>query len=93
MERWIKDAELHYKLQRGFTSTAVMAHNICWVDGLICIECLTTTFELCSTLSVGKGRVYDRAGCSKVCAHWVSQMMTDVHKERKKAVTTDVLRQ
>jgi len=58
MERWIKEAEtggaaLHHKLQSGFTSTAVMAY-ICWVDGLICNECLTTD-ELCSTLSISKG--------------------------------------
>jgi len=61
MERWIKEAEkggaaLHHKLQSGFTSTAVLDHNICWVDGLICSECLTTD-ELCSTLSIGKGSV------------------------------------
>ena len=62
MERWIKEAEtggaaLYHKLQSGFTSTAVMAHNICWVDGLMCSECLTTTDELCFTQSIGKGSV------------------------------------
>lgn len=61
VERWLKEVEtggavLHHKLQSGLTSTAVMAH-ICWVDGLICNECLTTTDELCSTLYIGKGSV------------------------------------
>jgi len=38
--RWIKEAEtggaaLHHKLRSGLTSTALMAHNICWVGGMI----------------------------------------------------------
>jgi len=60
--RWIKEAEtggaaLHHQLRSGLTSTALMAHNICWVDGMICSDCLTTTDELYSTLSIGKGSV------------------------------------
>jgi len=68
--RWIKEAEtggtaLHHKLWSGLTSTALMAHNICWVDVMICSDCLTTTDELYSTLSIGKGSVMAELAISR----------------------------
>jgi hypothetical protein len=60
--RWIKEAgtggtALHGKLQSCHFCTAVKPHNIWWVDELICSECLITTDELYSTLSISKGSV------------------------------------
>jgi hypothetical protein len=37
--------------------------------------------------------ITEELGYSKVCACWVPQMMTDAHKEERKATVTDLLPQ
>jgi hypothetical protein len=52
--------------------------------------------EICSTLYTGKGSVMtiiEELGCSKVCAHWLQQILIVAHKETKKAIATDLLHQ
>jgi hypothetical protein len=34
--------------------------------------------------------VCEELGCSKVCAQWVSQMLTDAHKEARTEIATDL---
>ena len=62
IESWTEEAEtggatLHDKMWSGFTCTVLIPHSICWVDGLVCSECLITTDEQCCALSIGKGSV------------------------------------
>jgi len=35
--------------------------------------------------------VCEELGCSKVCAQWVPQMLTDAHQEARKGIATDLL--
>jgi hypothetical protein len=49
-------AELHDKLWRGCSCSAVMCDNICQVDELICGNCHITN-ELFFNLSISKGSV------------------------------------
>jgi len=35
--------------------------------------------------------VIGELGCSKICAHWVPQMVIDAHREARKVIVTDLL--
>lgn len=89
-EEQIGGAKLHDKLQNGRICTAVMTHN-CQVDELVSGDHQITTDTLCSTLSPGKGSVVaiiKETSYSKLCEPWVPQMLTDAHKETRRATAT-----
>jgi hypothetical protein len=87
--RWIEEAErggaaLNDKLWSGLTCAAVMTHSIHQVGKLICGDRCIRTNKLCSTLYIGKGSVMaiiEQLGYSKVCACWVTRMLTVLCKE------------
>jgi hypothetical protein len=60
-----------------------MPHNIHWVEELISSDHHIMTDELCFTVSIDKGRVteiIEELGYSKVCAHYMQQILTIAHK-------------
>lgn len=66
---------------------AVMPDNNQQTDKLVCGNYRITTEELYSTPPTHKGSVMaltEELGCSKICAQWVPQMLTDAHKEEGK---------
>jgi hypothetical protein len=67
-----------------------------WVVERMCRECHVTPDELCCTLYIGKHSVVsliEELGCFKAYAHWVPQMLTNSHKELRKAGATGLLHQ
>jgi len=66
---------------------AVMPDNNQQIDILISGNYCITTDELCSTPPTHNGSVMsltEELGCSKICARWVPQILTDAHKEEGK---------
>jgi hypothetical protein len=65
-----------------------MPDNNQQIDKLVCGNYCITTDELYSTPPTHKGSVMvitEELGCSKICAWWVPQMLTDAHREQGKA--------
>jgi hypothetical protein len=53
-----------------------------------------TTRELTAILGIGKGsinKIIHRLGCSKLCARWVPQSLTEEHKEQRKIICSELL--
>jgi histone-lysine N-methyltransferase SETMAR len=78
----------------GRPSTAVMPATVQRADSLIRDDRRITTRELASKLGIGKesvDKIIHHLGYSKVCARWVPQILTEEHKQQRKAICSELL--
>jgi histone-lysine N-methyltransferase SETMAR len=99
--RWVKrtseehgHADLDDQSRSGRPQTAMTEDTIDRANNLIQSDRRMTVAELSMQLEIGEAsvcRILNKLGYSKVCARWVPRQLTDGHKERRKAICSELV--
>jgi len=99
VRRWVKhfkdgNTSIQYEPQSGRPRTASTERNKERVEEIIQDDRRVTLDTIARTLGIGHNAVQEMIeslGYRKVCARWVTRLLTEVHKGQRKAITSELL--